>query len=326
MRFFKYANWALPAVRPPKPLRVVILTSIRDVGASDRNGEPHQLMDGHSHYMMGAVEAIAEASRPGGVLGGLVEVALVITDDTEADERLLKLGGYPRVPTPGMPWICPLELKLPQPPTTAHTAGDGALVATADVTRNIPSSFRSLRLSERVGRRVAKREHELAVLAAFQQADGDVLLSDHYMARLEHVIGDECGIGIGRVLNIHPAITRKGDPDCLCGPTPTREAIELAQARHCARGPPVRTGATLHLVTAKIDDGPAIALAEGTPVYPGDSERELRHRNYRLAKLPALIGGLAHYATRIWPHVPLRGTGVTDLGLRAARWLNCEKL
>ena len=189
-----------------------------------------------------------EASRPGGLLCGLVEVAQVITDDTDADTRRGKLGGCPRVPTPGMPWICPLELKLPRAQTAAAHAA-GARVAAADVTRNIPSNFRSHRLREHAGRRRAKRDFELAVLATFEQADGDVLLSDHHVARLEHVVGDESGVGTGRVLNIHPAITRKDDPDCLCGPTPTREAIELAHARHGARGPAVRTGATLHFVT-----------------------------------------------------------------------------
>ena len=223
-----------------------------------------------------------------------------------------------RVPTPGMPWICPLELKLPHAQTAAAHAV-GARVAAADVTRNIPSNFRSLRLREHAGRRRAKRDFELAVLATFEQADGDVLLSDHHMARLEHVIGDESGIGAGRVLNIHPAITRKDDPDCLCGPTPTREAIELAQARHGARGPAARTGATLHLVTAAIDDGPATALTEGTPVCPGDTELELRHRDRRLAKLPTLVGGLAHCATRVWPHLStLNGPGVGDLSQRTS--------
>lgn len=47
----------------------------------------------------------------------------------------------------------------------------------------------------------------------------DVIVSDHYMARLDYLWG-EFGL-YGRVLNIHPAVTIAGHPNCFRGKTLT---------------------------------------------------------------------------------------------------------
>ena len=102
----------------------------------------------------------------------------------------------------------------------------------------------------------------------------------------------------GKVLNIHPAITKSDDPYCFRGPTPTRDAIERAKKDGCAR-----TGATLHIINEVIDDGPLIAYVSGTPVYAQDEPQRLRYRNYQLAKLPLFVSGIRHYIQRIYPYL-----------------------
>ena len=129
-----------------------------------------------------------------------------------------------------------------------------------------------------------------------QEVGASVVVSDHYMAKLEHFAN---GFGMfGRVLNIHPAITVKSHPYCFRGKTPTADAIARA---HSESG--VVTGATLHLINPTIDDGPPLAFTAGTPVFADDEPQWLRYRNYQAAKLPLFIAGMRHYVTLIFPHL-----------------------
>lgn len=251
----------LPANRA---LRILFLTSVRDTGECDRNGSIVHTEDGDS-YMMGAIEYIASATALGGTLHGLFTIAGVITDDHPRDLR-----DYANHPTRARnrAWLWPQKLDLP--------------------TRNIVSAFRQLPLQDHTNRAAAKLAFEREVLAWFHELEADIIISDHYMARLEHLIGQ---LGLyGRVLNIHPAVTVIGHPCCFRGPTPTTDAIA-----HAKQGTPTVTGATLHLVNADIDDGPIIGYIEGTPVNSTDQPQWLRYRNYLLAKCPLLVEGLRHY-------------------------------
>ncbi|MDP3970131.1 MAG: formyltransferase family protein [bacterium] len=275
-----FADWTKPAVHPDRPLRIVFLTSVRDTGACDCNGLNVYMPDG-IRYMEGAIQRTVLAARPGGMLHGLIEVVLVITDDHPKD----KLRAYPCAPQAGRPWLHPHDLRL----------ANGQRVT--ERTINQPSSFRKLPKTDRVGRKRAKLEFERSVLTLFQEVHGDVLVSDHYMAQIDHLITAEFGL-MGRVINIHPAITVRESPHCLRGPTPTTDA--LVRARD---GVHTVTGATLHFVNEVIDDGGAIAMTEGTPVYASDKPQWLRSRNYRLAKLPLFVSGLRHYVIRLYPHL-----------------------
>lgn len=284
----RYANWDLPASEPLRPLHIVFLTSVRDTGACDRNGQNLRYPDG-TRYMRGVIEATVLACRPGGMLHGLAEVGLVITDDHPTDT----LERYSVAPQAGRQWLHPPDLRL--------LNGERVI----DWTINVPSLFRKLPRRATAARVEAKLAFEQAVLARFKEAEGDVLISDHYMARLEHLFGDD--MLSGRVLNIHPAITARSSPYCLRGPTPTADAIQRAASQT------TYTGATLHFVSAEIDDGPAIAVAQGTPVHMSDRPQQLRDRNYRLAKVPLLSAGLRHYALRLFPHLPCYG-GQLNIG------------
>ncbi len=263
-------------MKPKRLVRAMVLTSIRDVGRCDLNGCMVPTKSG-PRYMEGLIERTVRECNPGGELDGVLEIAGVVTDDLASH---LEGSAYPLTPRAGMQWIHPLDL------ADRH----GRLIAAATV--NEPSLFRRVPKSDEGLRRGAKREFEAKLLAHMRDMGADIIVSDHYMARIEFLIG-EFGL-YGKVLNIHPAITDKRHPCCFRGPTPTMDAINRARS-----GETTVTGATLHIVNADFDDGPIIEIAWPTPVYPSDSPVELRHRNYQLAKLPVFIRGIKKYITEM---------------------------
>lgn len=267
--------------RLKKPIRILVLTSIRDVGGDDRNGLIVMTKDGPK-YMMGVVEHAVLQCHFGGALHDFCEIAGVVTDDTE---KGLLGSGYPLVPTEGMQWIHPLDLE------------DHHGVRIADITFHRPSLFRALPLEAVAERREAKKEYEAQIVALMKELGAEVLVSDHYMAKIEHLVNGTFRL-YGRVVNIHPAVTIHGDPYCFRGKTPTADAIARAQS-----GKETRTGATLHLVNEKIDDGPIVHWAAPTPVYADDTPQELRWRNYRMAKLPVFSEGMRIYVNDVLPHL-----------------------
>lgn len=289
-----YADWMRWAPIDRRPLNVVFLTSIRDVGSCDRNGRMLETGNG-LRYMEGIIERTIKETFPGGALADYVHVAGVITDDIERD---MQDSSYSALPEPGRDWIYPFDLATPE----------GELVR--NMTYNIPSSFRLLPVQAVEERRQLKHEFEWTVLQKMRELGGDVIISDHYMARIDYLIG-EFGL-YGRVLNIHPAVTVEGHPFCFRGKTPTADAIERAR-----RGVPIKTGATLHIIDEVIDHGPPIAYLAGTPVFPTDEAQWLRYRNYTLAKLPLFTAGLAHYASVIYPY--LNELNLSALGPFSAR-------
>lgn len=273
-----YGVASAPNRSPENPLRVVILTSIRDVGHEDRNGLVVSTRNG-SRYMEGSTEALVRATSPRGRLHGLIELAGVITDDMP---RNLGNSDYPVLPTEGRAWIHPYDMATPE----------GVLVR--DMTKNIESNFRGPKGEHSVAERVLrKRIFEGNVLDQMRQAGGDFILSDHYMAQIDHLYDWLPG----RVLNIHPAVTMKEHPFRFVGRTPTADAIAYAVAHEYAW-----TGATLHHVGPVIDEGPILAFSTATRVYPDDQPQWLRHRNY-VTKNSVLIEGLAHYVENVYRHV-----------------------
>lgn len=247
-----------------RPLSILFLTSIRDVGECDRNGLMVETGQGQ-RYMEGVIERTAQEVKLGGVLHGRFVIAGVVTDDRAHD--LHDFTAYPNEVV-DKHWVWPKQLDLP--------------------TWNIPSDFRGLPRAATAERVAAKLAFEQAVYQLFMSLEADIIVSDHYMARIEHLI-DRHGLA-GRVLNIHPAVTVRGHEFCFRGQTPTADAI--ARTQHDAT---TLTGATLHLVNAIIDDGPALAYGVGTPVYASDQPQWLRWRNYQTAKLPVFVAGMLHY-------------------------------
>ena len=263
-------------MKPKRPVRALILTSIRDVGACDLNGRWVPTKAGR-RYMEGLIERAVSECKRGGQLVGLLEIAGVITDDFPAN---LEGSGYPIAPTPGMHWIHPLDLT------------DRCGERVCELAIHIPSSFRLVPAHDQACRREAKRHFEKLVLEHMREVGADIIISDHYMARIEYLIG-EFGL-YGKVVNIHPAVTDQRHECCFRGKTPTMDAISRART-----GVPTVTGATLHLVNEEFDAGPIIESVWPTPVYADDSPEELRQRNYQMAKLPVFASGMRRYLTEV---------------------------
>lgn len=274
-------------------LNVVFLTSIRDTGTCDRNGTLVET-GGGVRYMEGVIERTVKETHPWwrgssglvytGVLADIVRVVGVITDDTPRD---MQDSSYSILPEPGRDWIFPLTLSTP----------DGQLVR--NMTYNIPSSFRRLPLKGAEEERwLEKLDFELRVLRMMRRLRGDVLVSDHYMARVDF-LHQNPGL-YGRLLNIHPAVTVEGHRFCFRGKTPTADAIARARSDRLTQ---IQTGATLHFMGKEIDKGQPVAYVADTPVFLDDEPQWLRYRNYNLCKLPLFIRGLDHYARAIYPYL-----------------------
>lgn len=264
-------------MKPKRPVRALVLTSIRDVGACDLNGCTIPTKSGLK-YMKGLVEYAVRDCCPGGSLHGFLDIVGVVTDDLPKN---LEGSAYPLVPTPGKQWIHGLDL----------TDRCGEKVCGQTV--HIPSKFRQVPNAAVVLKREAKREFEGKVFAHMRAIGADIIVSDHYMGKIEFLIG-ELGL-YGRVVNCHPAITDKRHDCCMRGKTPTADAIARAKS-----GKPTVTGATLHLVNAEFDDGPIIECMWPTPVRADDSPAELRYRNYQMAKFPVFTRGMQEYVTKVF--------------------------
>lgn len=262
------------------PIRVGFLTSIRDVGGDDRSGQMVDTENG-TRYMEGVIEHTLRQCLQGGALHNVLEVAAIITDDRPGEPKLKDFCAKP-ADGESSRWIFPLDLACDTRGTRATT-----------LVHNLPSEFRRIPKTDPC-RAEAKRAYEKQVLDLMRRLDANVLISEHYMALVEYLIKNgKDGFGLyGKVLNIHPAVTCLDSPYCLRGDTPTADALKLARS-----GTPTKTGATLHIMNEKFDDGPIIEWAASTPVYANDTPEALRYRNYRKAKLPVFVRGMYKYVS-----------------------------
>lgn len=257
---------------PEKPIGILFLTSLRDIALEEYNGQTLNIK-GKDYYISGIIEKTLEETQKGGHLHGLVEVKGVIVDDTILDLK----GKFPLLPLNNDKWIFPLDL-LPK-----------------DYIWNIPSLFRYLPKNDLIGRKKAKYHFENLIFKKAQEIGADIIISDSYMAIIEFLISD---FGMyGKVLNIHPGPTLINKPFCFRGNDPIKDAIFFAKSNNS----PVYTGATLHFVNNKIDDGKCVAYICNTPVHDEDDEIILMIENYQKAKLPIFVAGLRHYILKIFP-------------------------
>jgi folate-dependent phosphoribosylglycinamide formyltransferase PurN len=284
----------LPSITPliEAPLKLAWLTSVRDIGRADQNG---RMVDykGRPHYMMGLIEAIntiINKQRMG--LEHIMQIVGIITDDTLRD----KTYPYPTKPTPGQPWIHPLSAKNNQEELlTANTV-------------NIPSNFRFELNKKR--QKDQHREFEERIYEESQQMEADILVSDHFMVKIIHLIKAH-RYGIGKVLNIHPGISDPLDLQRLPGSTPTQDALDSvrygaifkkSKGIYVPTIPRYRTGASLHIMNRGLDEGPVIADSRDTVVLANDTHQELRARNYPV-KIAVFIAGMMHYITSILENI-----------------------
>ncbi|TDE85369.1 phosphoribosylglycinamide formyltransferase [Deinococcus sp. S9] len=120
---------------------------------------------------------------------------------------------------------------------------------------------------------------DAAILAFLQDAGVDTLVLSGYMKALGPRV---LSAYAGRVLNIHPSLLPRHGGRGLYGDR-VHEAV-LASGD-------TESGATVHLVTAGIDEGPVLAQVR-VPVLPGDTVATLK------ARVQALEGELLLSALR----------------------------
>jgi phosphoribosylglycinamide formyltransferase-1 len=121
----------------------------------------------------------------------------------------------------------------------------------------------------------ASREaFDAAFFAAVDAADADLIVCAGYMRIISAA---EIARRPGRMINLHPSLL-----PAFKGLHTHRQALEA--------GVPVH-GASVHVVTAELDDGPVIAQAQ-VPVLAGDDETALSAR-VRAVEHPLLVATVA---------------------------------
>ena len=276
---------------PDRPLKIAILTSIRDVGLEEHVGQVVEPGNPDS-YVKGTVETALEAVQDHR-LGDYAEIVAIITDDLKRD---LKKGDYVADPSQPGAWIFPRDIR--------NKNGELA----TSLTVNIPSSFRSLPMKDIEGRQTRKVEFESKLFKILEETGADILLSDHFLARIEYLIDPNYFKMLGRVLNTHPGIIRPDHPyTCLGKATYDHMRLHAQGLRRISDKSIVRVpehdlaGASFHFITAGIDRGPVLCDAELTRISPRDSDITVARKLYETSKYHAFIEGVRHYASNIFP-------------------------
>jgi phosphoribosylglycinamide formyltransferase-1 len=140
-----------------------------------------------------------------------------------------------------------------------------------------------------------RRAHDAAIEKAINAAAADFVFLAGYMAILG---ADFTTVFAGRLINIHPSLL----PD-FKGRDTHQRAIDARATRH---------GATVHLVTAELDDGPIILQAE-LSVSPHDNADklaarvlQLEHQLYPFVLKSLCDGQLTLAADKVtWHHLTL---------------------
>ncbi len=225
--------------------------------------------------MQGLIEAICMQDIPLRIKG------IIFDDNQNSHKDTREMDDYSFNPKAGQ-WIHGQDVRN-------H---EGELLT--GLTYNIPSDFRTISSKTNPEfKNMRKASFENSVLEVYNQMGGDVLISDHLMMRLDSLL-DANQMGVGKVLNIHPAITNPNSKFALRGKTPTQEAIDNAQ-----RLGEFKTGGTFHFINKIIDDGPIIAEGNTTTVLPNHTAKELRYINYQKGKIPVFSEGIRHLVNQI---------------------------
>ena len=89
-----------------RPLKMVVLTSIRDIGGDDRNGSFIKTPRGEK-YMEGIIEAFHKVN----FLKNIEMVGIITDDDDSNESDVKKMKDYSAKPTGGKSWIFDINLK-----------------------------------------------------------------------------------------------------------------------------------------------------------------------------------------------------------------------
>lgn len=247
--------------------------------------------------------------------------AVVVDDDHSTWQQIKQEGG-----------LWPQDMHALQP--------DGLHTSLDDLTTVHPSStWTSMRSAQgeskesfRARKAAAKKEYEQDLANIFKENNVDVILSDSYLRIITDTLLDEYH---GMVLNVHPAITAKDDPDRLPGVTPTLDTLMRAKYgfihTHNEHGIPTKrsvdiadgtidtqvhdgktykgvrvsqsyaAGVTVHLIgdpaNIAVDNGEIIQTVKHHILEKDLTMEGIRSRNYE-AKLRMLPEAINAYITR----------------------------
>ncbi|CAM3510712.1 phosphoribosylglycinamide formyltransferase [Deinococcus frigens] len=122
-------------------------------------------------------------------------------------------------------------------------------------------------------------ELDAAILQFLREADAELLILSGYMRELGPLVLNAFA---GRVLNIHPSLLPRHGGRGMYGDRVHHAVLESGDTR---------SGATVHLVTTGIDEGPRL-VQEEVVVRPGDTLEKLK------ARVQTIEGGLMLRAVR----------------------------
>ena len=148
---------------------------------------------------------------------------------------------------------------------------------------------------------ITRHDHDRAIHDSIMSSSADYVFLAGYMAILG---ADFTTAFAGRLINIHPSLL----PD-FKGLNTHRRAIEAHAKYH---------GATVHLVTAELDDGPVILQAMLSIMPEDDADRlaarvlELEHRLYPFILKCLCEGHLTLLVDRVTWHNPNRALQVAS--------------
>ena len=123
----------------------------------------------------------------------------------------------------------------------------------------------------------SREAFDAAFFAAVDAADADLIVCAGYMRIISAA---EIARRPGRMINLHPSLL-----PAFKGLHTHRQALETGATVH---------GASVHVVTAELDDGPVIAQAP-VPVLAGDDEAALAAR-VRAVEHPLLVATVGLFA------------------------------
>ena len=294
-------------------INIAYLTSLREIGFDESVGR--EVVDPDSGerygYRESVVEAITrEAQRMPFPFPQFCNLTAIVVDDNEEDfcELMKKSPVWPNLRIPVVNQERFMHPREDSDDFYTEANLDDLLVC-------IPSEpWR--RIKDKARKRQAKAEFEKTIAEVLVERKVDIVVSDSY----RNIIGPVLLAAYGRrILNIHPAITKAGDPARLPGATPTRDAytravfgyiiiddkkgVDLPQgevvqvryegkARTAVKVPKSNMhGITVHVVNAKLDDGPVV-YEECYEFNPkGITVERIRQINYTIKRriVPAAV-------------------------------------
>ncbi len=265
-------------------IKLAYICSLRNA-AADLAGQYVDYKD-ETRYMKSPLHYLVEALNET-PLGDLYTLEGVIYDDDKDSPRdVEKVKDYGFAAQPGQPWFYPRDLTVQGRPVSS-------------LVHSVPSTYRALPLDS-AQRPAAKRDFEQRLRNRLVELEAEVVVLDGLLVILDELVRPGSDFR-GRIVNIHPGVTRLESPYERRGAYATLDALYGARGlkvvdwttrQTTAAAPLMLTGASFHYVDNGIDSGEVIHDVLNTPIAADDTILELRWNNFNNSLFPALHQGL----------------------------------